>query len=85
MQACGTALTVEYNPEGCRRGAFEVTFIDERGKRTQLAFEFPFATIHGIFFSGTELWSGLKKGPPRKLKFPEPDGLIPDLVNALKV
>uniref|UniRef100_A0A8C6VF62 Selenoprotein H n=1 Tax=Naja naja TaxID=35670 RepID=A0A8C6VF62_NAJNA len=23
-----------------------------------------------------ELWSGLKKGPPRKLKFPEPSNIV---------
>ncbi|XP_069486173.1 selenoprotein H [Ambystoma mexicanum] len=28
--------------------------------------------------SKVELWSGIKKGPPRKLKFPEPEVLVED-------
>lgn len=27
-------------------------------------------------FLEVELWSGLKKGPPRKLKFPEPNKVV---------
>lgn len=30
--------------------------------------------------SSVELWTGIKKGPPRKLKFPEPQ----EVVKALK-
>ncbi|KAG5846168.1 hypothetical protein ANANG_G00146950 [Anguilla anguilla] len=30
------------------------------------------------------LWSGIKKGPPRKLKFPEPAVLLSALEEALK-
>uniref|UniRef100_A0A8D2LI32 Selenoprotein H n=2 Tax=Varanus komodoensis TaxID=61221 RepID=A0A8D2LI32_VARKO len=26
--------------------------------------------------SRVELWTGLKKGPPRKLKFPEPNNVV---------
>jgi hypothetical protein len=29
------------------------------------------------------LWSGLKKGPPRRLKFPDPNALVDDLKKAL--
>lgn len=28
---------------------------------------------------GVELWTGIKKGPPRKLKFPEPQEVIEKL------
>lgn len=31
------------------------------------------------FFPGAELWTGLKKGPPRKLKFPEPHVVLEEL------
>ena len=30
-------------------------------------------------FPGIQLWTGLKKGPPRKLKFPEAEVLIESL------
>uniref|UniRef100_A0A286XEJ5 Selenoprotein H n=1 Tax=Cavia porcellus TaxID=10141 RepID=A0A286XEJ5_CAVPO len=29
--------------------------------------------------SGAELWTGIKKGPPRKLKFPEPQAVVEEL------
>ncbi|CAB1435595.1 unnamed protein product [Pleuronectes platessa] len=32
----------------------------------------------------TSLWTGLKKGPPRKLKFPQPDVVVAALQEALK-
>ncbi|KAM3612883.1 uncharacterized protein V6R79_016327 [Siganus canaliculatus] len=32
----------------------------------------------------TSLWTGIKKGPPRKLKFPQPDIVVAALQEALK-
>uniref|UniRef100_A0A096MAH6 Selenoprotein H n=2 Tax=Poecilia formosa TaxID=48698 RepID=A0A096MAH6_POEFO len=32
----------------------------------------------------TSLWTGIKKGPPRKLKFPQPDSVVAALQEALK-
>uniref|UniRef100_A0A3B5AIM3 Selenoprotein H n=1 Tax=Stegastes partitus TaxID=144197 RepID=A0A3B5AIM3_9TELE len=32
----------------------------------------------------TSLWTGIKKGPPRKLKFPQPDVVVAALKEALK-
>uniref|UniRef100_A0A672IVC2 Selenoprotein H n=1 Tax=Salarias fasciatus TaxID=181472 RepID=A0A672IVC2_SALFA len=32
----------------------------------------------------TSLWTGIKKGPPRKLKFPPPDAVVAALQEALK-
>uniref|UniRef100_A0A3Q1IC77 Selenoprotein H n=1 Tax=Anabas testudineus TaxID=64144 RepID=A0A3Q1IC77_ANATE len=32
----------------------------------------------------TSLWTGIKKGPPRKLKFPQPDVIVAALQEALK-
>uniref|UniRef100_A0A3P9JNI1 Selenoprotein H n=1 Tax=Oryzias latipes TaxID=8090 RepID=A0A3P9JNI1_ORYLA len=32
----------------------------------------------------TSLWTGIKKGPPRKLKFPQPDDVVAALKDALK-
>lgn len=29
--------------------------------------------------SRAELWTGIKKGPPRKLKFPEPQEVVEEL------
>uniref|UniRef100_A0A3B3S198 Selenoprotein H n=1 Tax=Paramormyrops kingsleyae TaxID=1676925 RepID=A0A3B3S198_9TELE len=39
-----------------------------------------------LFVKGEEvcLWSGLKKGPPRKLKFPDPAVVVSALEEALK-
>lgn len=40
-----------------------------------------------IFFlipKETSLWTGIKKGPPRKLKFPQPDVVVSTLQEALK-
>uniref|UniRef100_A0A8C7FCS9 Selenoprotein H n=1 Tax=Oncorhynchus kisutch TaxID=8019 RepID=A0A8C7FCS9_ONCKI len=42
-----------------------------------------------ILFEGEKgkdvcLWSGIKKGPPRKLKFPEPEVVVSALEKALK-
>ncbi|TKS72333.1 Selenoprotein H [Collichthys lucidus] len=32
----------------------------------------------------TSLWTGIKKGPPRKLKFPQPDDVVAALQEVLK-
>lgn len=32
----------------------------------------------------TSLWTGIKKGPPRKLKFPQPDVVVAALQEVLK-
>uniref|UniRef100_A0A8C6KNP4 Selenoprotein H n=1 Tax=Nothobranchius furzeri TaxID=105023 RepID=A0A8C6KNP4_NOTFU len=32
----------------------------------------------------TSLWSGIKKGPPRKMKFPQPEAVAAALQEALK-
>ncbi|NXR09147.1 SELH protein, partial [Semnornis frantzii] len=33
--------------------------------------------------SSVELWSGIGKGPPRKLKFPEPEAVVEALKSSL--
>ncbi|NXO32678.1 SELH protein, partial [Cisticola juncidis] len=33
--------------------------------------------------STVELWSGIKKGPPRKLKFPQPETVVEALKSSL--
>ncbi|NWI67189.1 SELH protein, partial [Todus mexicanus] len=33
--------------------------------------------------STVELWSGLRKGPPRKLKFPQPEAVVEALKSSL--
>lgn len=35
-------------------------------------------TSFGLF-PGAELWTGIKKGPPRKLKFPDPQEVVEEL------
>ncbi|KAF3822091.1 hypothetical protein GH733_007465 [Mirounga leonina] len=34
---------------------------------------------HAGAFQSVELWTGIKKGPPRKLKFPEPQEVVKEL------
>ncbi|KAH0621129.1 hypothetical protein JD844_022168 [Phrynosoma platyrhinos] len=34
------------------------------------------SVLPSVFILEVELWSGLKKGPPRKLKFPEPSKVV---------
>lgn len=44
-------------------------------------------TYGSLFFlisEETQLWTGIKKGPPRKLKFPQPDDVVAALQEALK-
>lgn len=45
--------------------------------------------IYGSLFflisEETQLWTGIKKGPPRKLKFPQPDDVVAALQEALKL
>ncbi|NXS58193.1 SELH protein, partial [Brachypteracias leptosomus] len=33
--------------------------------------------------STVELWSGIRKGPPRKLKFPQPEAVVEALKSSL--
>ena len=40
--------------------------------------------IFCLFSKETSLWTGIKKGPPRKLKFPQPDVVVEALQEALK-
>lgn len=44
------------------------------------AFELVVTNCDGV---ESVLWSGLKKGPPRRLKFPDPNALVDDLKKAL--
>lgn len=44
------------------------------------AFEIIVTNSRGV---ETILWSGLKRGPPRRLKFPDPNTLIAGLKEAL--
>lgn len=50
-----------------RRGSFEVTVSKEKGGSE----------------SDALIWSGIKKGPPRKLKFPESSALFDGVESAL--
>jgi len=45
------------------------------------AFEFVLQNVDG---TETLLWSGIKCGPPRRLKFPEPSWLLDQLKAALE-
>lgn len=40
--------------------------------------------LYCLICKETSLWTGIKKGPPRKLKFPQPDVVVAALQEALK-
>ncbi|EPY89810.1 thioredoxin-related transmembrane protein 2-like isoform 1 [Camelus ferus] len=58
-------LPVKVNPTKPRRGSFEVTLLRPDGSSE--------------WGPAAELWTGIKKGPPRKLKFPEPQEVVEEL------
>lgn len=66
----------EWGPEG-GRGAL----VSDRGHRDlggeAGAWRSDFVLL--ALFPGVELWTGIKKGPPRKLKFPEPQEVVKEL------
>lgn len=39
--------------------------------------------INPLIFAAVELWSGIAKGPPRKLKFPQPETVVEALKSSL--
>ncbi len=60
------------NPVKPRSKSFEITLLkDKKGEFR------PFDA--SFYFSETLLWTGLRKGPPRRLKFPEPDVVVTEL------
>lgn len=85
-------LTVVLNPHKPRSKSFEVILFEgEKGKDVQgsicvKCLLSPFLLFNPLLSSPTEvcLWSGIKKGPPRKLKFPEPEVVVSALEKALK-
>ena len=61
------------NPTKPRSKSFEITLING-GKGTFVFILF--VLIHYTLWVEVLLWSGLKKGPPRKLKFPDSEIII---------
>lgn len=88
-------LPVKVNPAKPRRGSFEVTLLRPDGSSEwgpgagrRAWFGERKGWAHGGGDSnvassgpspGAELWTGIKKGPPRKLKFPEPQEVVEKL------
>lgn len=83
-------LPVEINPRQPRRNSFEVSLVKEdgssecggragrRGGRSAAAL-----TRRPALSPAVELWSGIGKGPPRKLKFPQPEAVVEALKSSL--
>lgn len=85
-------LAVDINPEKPRRNSFEVSLVKEDGSS-----ECPRPPGGGVGASlcsldpspcplpppAVELWSGIGKGPPRKLKFPDPAAVVEALKSSL--
>lgn len=79
------------NPQKPRSKSFEVILVEgEKGNDVQgcicVKCLISFLLFNPLLSSPTEvcLWSGIKKGPPRKLKFPEPEVVVSALEKALK-
>lgn len=56
-----------------RRGSFEI-FIQPSSLSTKQATDDDNKTM---------IWSGIKKGPPRKEKFPDPKSLVDDILKVI--
>ena len=53
----------------------DISGIDEKGEKN--SFEISISTSEGI--KDKKIWSGLNKGPPRKLKFPSIHSLVQEI------
>lgn len=62
-------LALLLNESGApRRGAFEISVTKDKSKPDETAL----------------VWTGIKRGPPRREKFPDPNGLLADILKALE-
>lgn len=62
-------LALLFNENGApRRGAFEISVLRDIAKMDEAVL----------------VWTGIKRGPPRREKFPDPSKLIDDILKALK-
>lgn len=83
-------LPVDINPRQPRRNSFEVSLVKEDGSsecqgmggRRRGGARAPL-TRPPLPSPAVELWSGIRKGPPRKLKFPQPEVVVEALKSSL--
>lgn len=81
-------LPVDINPRPPRRNSFEVSLVKEDGSSKCWAGgrrglpDTP-DPINPLISAAVELWSGIGKGPPRKLKFPQPETVVEALKSSL--
>lgn len=64
-----------------RSGSFEIDFYQAGSTRNYRLIYY--CTLWLIIVESVSIWTGLKKGPPRKLKFPEESVIIETLKSAL--
>lgn len=82
-------LPVDINPRQPRRNSFEVSLVKEDGSSEcggggpGVRVPCPPLTRPPLFSAAVELWSGIGKGPPRKLKFPQPEAMVEALKSNL--
>lgn len=66
-------LSINKSPIVPRRGAFEISIYKQ-----------PAIENENLQLSDSKLiWSGLKKGPPRKDKFPNPNAILNEVLHAI--
>lgn len=82
-------MEITINPQKPRSKSFEVMLCKEDGTgiRNTCGFHFMQKKINITFLYHLEIviWSGIKKGPPRKLKFPEAQVIISSIQEQLVV
>lgn len=83
-------LPVDINPRPPRRNSFEVSLVKEdgsskcwAGRAAAAAPRHPRSNNPLYISPAVELWSGIGKGPPRKLKFPQPETVVEALKSSL--
>lgn len=90
LRGAVASLAVEINPRQPRRNSFEVSLVKEDGSSEYAG---PRGGGGEAYPGGpdpcprppaaVQLWSGIGKGPPRKLKFPEPAAVVEALRSSL--
>lgn len=79
LEASYPEMEIVVNPQKPRHHAFNVYLVQSAGNSAPLLM--PFVSLaHN--FAEKLLWTGEDKGPPRRLKFPDPASLVVDAARA---
>lgn len=85
-ETVAAVATLSINGDGSivpRRGAFEVEIVRQQQQHGEADGGGSSSSSSGGEQEKTLIWSGHKKGPPRKEKFPDPKSLVDDVLQAI--